>query len=331
VPQALRLNLTALVALATVSDLVGRRALAALLLPHAALSAGTNAALVAAGAFFSHFSGVLGLVLVATTLFSPWSRRLLFPRAIAVSLFLIGGLFVVLGAAGIASTLSDVYLLYLKIMHAFLSAFVVIGFFRVGVGVGERGQPTVRERLGIMLLVLPGVAHALGMFAERAPWLRDDLAATPFTDAGEWIALVTASLLPFLLLRRTRDRRNVAAVSAGVVAVALVALAVALRFDLTQALVLHGFRLDLPVPAGFMGLAHLALFSLGAGGFVTATLRLLLGSQEDRLIAYGLVTLVCAGYQSTTPSQLVLALVGLLAMGVGLRRRAGVRDAPREL
>ena len=51
---------------------------------------------------------------------------------------------------------------------------------------------------------------------------------------------------------------------------------------------------------------------------------------SDRLVAYGVIMLVTSGYQIASPSDLGVAVCGLLALAVGVTRhhRPPIADAP---
>ena len=69
------------------------------------------------------------------------------------------------------------------------------------------------------------------------------------------------------------------------------------------------------------GWAYLLLFALAIFGVVTAVLPALQAGGADRLVGYGLIMVVSAGYQIASPPELAVAVAGLLAIAVGLTRR----------
>jgi hypothetical protein len=60
---------------------------------------------------------------------------------------------------------------------------------------------------------------------------------------------------------------------------------------------------------------------------VTAVVPALYAGGPDRLLGYGLIMVVTAGYQIASPPDLAMAMAGLLALAVGVLRR-GASAAP---
>jgi hypothetical protein len=101
----------------------------------------------------------------------------------------------------------------------------------------------------------------------------------------------------------------------------------AIRFDLMEATVLYGLRIELPQLGSPAGVAHVIAFF----GWTFATVELLSDKAGMRLAGYGLLLLALGGYEAGSPVELALSLLGLLALGVGELRAApyGDRDRPR--
>jgi hypothetical protein len=90
------------------------------------------------------------------------------------------------------------------------------------------------------------------------------------------------------------------------------------RFDLMQASVLYGLRIELPRLGSLAGIAHVVAFF----GWTYATVELLRDKAGMRLAGYGLVLLALGGYEAGSPVELALSLLGLMALGVGELRAA---------
>jgi len=89
------------------------------------------------------------------------------------------------------------------------------------------------------------------------------------------------------------------------------------RFDLVQMLALYGFRLDLPQLATPGAITYVAMVIASFVGLAISIAWSLLEGGSSRLIGYGLILLVSAGYQTVAPNQLLFATCGLLALAAG--------------
>jgi hypothetical protein len=98
----------------------------------------------------------------------------------------------------------------------------------------------------------------------------------------------------------------------------LLAAGIIVRFDLLQATLLYGLRLELPPLGSPLGLAYLAAFFC----WVYTTVQLVIDKGGMRLAGYGLMLLAVAGYPAAPPVELALALLGVLALSVGELRAA---------
>ena len=305
-----RFNLTAALAVAALGDLVLHRLIERLFLPQHPSGAGRVAAEV--GRFAFHLAGVLGLVVLVYGLVVALRRSELFPRSMRFAVGVIALFFVALAAIGILFVpLPERFVIHLKTSHAFLAWFIVIATWR--------GAGAVRGKVAVTLFALPAVLHALALFSDRVGWARHIPAE--LARAAEVCALLAGMLSPLLLRPDMLTPRRIAlgAAAGALTMVALIA-ALATRFDQVQTLALYGFRLDLP-PLSTPGALTYAALVIGAFvGLVVCIAWSLPEPGARRLVGYGLLLTGAAGFQTLTPSQVVFATCGLLAMAAGATR-----------
>jgi hypothetical protein len=312
-------NLTAALAVVAAADLVLHRLIERLFLPLNPMGLARVAS--EAGRFAFHLGGVLGLVLVVSTLFNNLRREDLFPRSMRFVVGVIGLFFVVTTTmAVLALPLPEQFMIHLiKTSHAFLGWFIMLAVWRA--------PGSSRAKAGVTLFALPAILHAVALFCDRVGWWR------PFPSelarAAEICALAAAALSPLLLSPEPGSgRRGFAGASVGVLTLTVLLVALIARFDLVQMLALWGFRLDLPplttpgavtyvamVIASFVGLSMSIVWCLGDRG-------------GGRLVGYGLILLGAAGYQTLAPNQVLFATCGLLALATGTLRPSAAREAP---
>jgi len=315
-PRARAGNLTAALVAVAFLELLLNRLATRLFLPRSTMSGegiGSPAArlLADSGPFLFHLTGVLAFGILLVAFVGLLRRGELFPRTTRVTVVVIALVFWGLGAlAVLAGQMQTQLFLYLETSFAFLSLLVAASLL------GSDARP--RVKVGVALFALPGVLHVLSIVAERTGWLRAT-SAVEITRVGEVILLGAALAAPLLLAPRSAGERSwrMPVASAVVVTAAFVAV-LAARYDLVQASVLYGLRLEMPRLGSVLGIAYVvALF-----GWVSAT-ALLLGQPGGlRLAGYGLLLLAIAGYQAASPVELGLSLVGLLALSVGELRAA---------
>jgi hypothetical protein len=317
--HARRLNLTAALAVAAAADLLLHRLLDRLFLPQHATGVARWAEDL--GQFAFHLGGVLGLLVLVGALFSLLRRGDLFPRGMRYAVAIIALFFVTVAAAGILCLrLPDRYLVHLKTSHAFLSWFIALALWR---GPGAR-----RNKVGVTLFALPAMLQTVALFADR-------LGATPplpaeIARAAEICALLAAALSPLLLgpdPTPEAKRRGLWGAGAGVLTLAVLVVALVGRFDLVQTLTLYGFRLDLPPLASPGAVTYVALVIAAFVGLAMSAVWTL-GEPSTRLVGYGLLLTGAAGYQALSPSHVVFAVCGLLAMAAGVSRPPVTAPAP---
>jgi hypothetical protein len=319
-------NLTASLVAFAFLELVLNRLANRLFLPHSALVAaggGSPAAraVAASGPLLFHLTSVLGLIVLLAALVGLLRRGELFPRPMRVSVTVIGISFWILAAnAVVLGALSARLALYLEASFGFLSLLLAGALL----GAPLRG----RVKLGVLLFVLPGALHVAAHVGDRMGWFPASSTPALVAHIGEVLLLAACIAAPLLLPPRPaseRPWRAALVVSAFLTAALVVALSV--RFDLLQATLLYGLRVDVPRVSSLLGVGYVAAFA----GWSYATVQLLLDKGGMRLAGYGLLLLAIAGYQPSTPIEVELALLGLLALAVGELRAApyGETGQPR--
>jgi hypothetical protein len=315
-------NLTASLVAFAALELLFNRLATRLFLPQSPLAEQTGSAaarlLASAGPLLFHLTGVLALlVLIGATAGLLW-RGELFPQPMRLVIAIIGLPFWLLTAYGVVFDMVPArFFPHLEATFGLLSMLIAGAV----VGVATRG----RVRLGVVLCALPGVLEASAIFGDRMGLLPTTTSAV-VARAGELALLIACLAAPFLLPPRPRDERpwrRPLAVAATLTLALLVAMTT--RFDLLQAALLYGLRLELPRLGSPLGVAYVGAFF----AWSYATVQLLVDKGGMRLAGYGLVLLAIAGYQVTSPVELALSLLGLLALSVGELRAAPYGDPSR--
>jgi hypothetical protein len=145
---------------------------------------------------------------------------------------------------------------------------------------------------------------------------------------GELTLLAACLAAPQLLPPRpARERPWRRPLATAITLTVALGIGLGVRYDLFQATLLYGLRLDVPRLDSPLGLAYVAAFF----GWTYATVQLLVDKGGMRLAGYGLLLLAIGGYQASSPIELELAMTGLLALSVGELRAApyGDRGYPR--
>ncbi len=309
-------NLTAALVVVAFLELVLNRVANRLFLPQStsvdAAVSETARALGASGSLLFYVTGVLGLIVMLAAVAGLLRRGELFPRAMRLLVGIVGLVFFLLtaGAVGLGG-LPVRYFLQLELSFGFLAAIVALSALS--------GGTRARVKLGVFLCALPGVLQAIALVGERAGWLSSAGTVSTVAHAGELSLLVACLAAPVLLSPRpARERPWRRALTAASVLTAALVAALVVRYDLIQASLLYGLRLDLPRLGSALGVAYVAAFFC----WTYATVQLLVDKGGTRLAGYGLVLLAIAGYQAGSPVELELAFVGLLAVAVGELRAA---------
>jgi hypothetical protein len=310
-----RLNLTAVLAAVAVVDLVLERVFARLFLPSASTARAWNAFWSYATAFVSYLAGVLGLALFALTLLGLLRRRELFPNSARVVVIVVGLSFVGLLACTFWQYPLDTgRFVQLKISHAFLSGLVAVAVWLT--------PGPLRPKLGVTLFMLPAILHTVALFAAELSWGRTDLLPGDVARAGELCALLAAGAAPLLLAVSLPSPRQAAvAWPLGLVAVGVLVWGAFRHFDLVQLLTSFGLRIELPAMGAAGAWSFVMLLGLAVLGAILFVVPAFIVGGSERLVALGVVLIIAAGYQISSPPDLSAAACGVLALGLGVARR----------
>jgi hypothetical protein len=307
VPRRLPLpNLTAVLAVSALADLVLYRVTSAIFLPSQDGSTAerwtANLAL-----FFANFSGLLALILAVVALVHALGSDQVFPRSMRITVSTVGLFFCSLAAIGVLWNLAPQYGVHLRISHGFLAFFLAFGVWH--------GQRPWRAKLGVTLFAIPLVIQALALFVLRMAWTRPD--PGELVRLGHAVALTAAIAAPVLVAPWPwRPLRAAITIVTGVVLALVGTLAIVLRFDLVQAALFYGLRIDMTGLAStterlYSGALVTAFACLGAG-----IASCLWGSGRSRLAGWGLLLVAAAGTDITSPKPALFSLCGLLAMAL---------------
>jgi hypothetical protein len=320
--RARSLNLT--VALLTVAllELFVNRLGGRLFFPRSAVSGGGPTASAAnffatIGPFLFQLTAVLALAVFIAAFVGLLRRGELYPRTMRYSVIVIALFFAaLLGQALVSGYTSQQFFLCLETGFGFLSLLTVAAFART--------ETLTRVKIGVTLFALPGILRVVAVAGSGRTALAP--AAPGIATAGTLVLLVAAAAAPLLLSPRPRAERRwqLPLVVASTLTVGF-ALMLGARFDLLQATVLYGLRLELPRLGSAAGVAHVLAFF----GWTYATVELLSEKAGMRLAGYGLVLLALGGYETSSPVELALSLLGLVALGVGELRAAPYSDRTR--
>jgi hypothetical protein len=316
-------NLTASLVAFAFLELVLNRLANRLFMPHSALvgaEGGSAAAraVAASGPLLFHLTSVLGLIILLAALVGLLRRGELFPRPMRISVTVIGISFWMLAAnAVVLGALSLRLALYLEASFGFLSLLLAAALL----GAPLRG----RVKLGVLLFVLPGALNVGAHVGDRMGWFATSTAGA-LARLGEVLLLAACVAAPALLPPRpARERPWRAALVTSAFLTGALVVALVVRFDLLQATLLYGLRLDVPRVGSPLGVVYVTAFA----AWTYATVQLLLDKGGMRLAGYGLLLLAIAGYQPSTPIEVELALLGLLALSVGELRAAPYGESGR--
>jgi tryptophan-rich sensory protein len=308
---ARRLNLTAALSVVAVADLVLHRLIERLFLSQH--PTGIARLCAEGGRFAFHLGGVLGLALVAATLYDNLRRTDLFPRSMRFAIASTGVFFLVTSAAAVlALEITERYVdstvQLIKTTHSLLALGIALALWRT--------PGSVRARVGVTLFALPSTLHAIALLCNRLGWGR--LFPSELARTAEICALAAGALSPLLLTPdSTSGKRGLLGAIVGVLTLGGLLAALVTRFDLVQMLALYGFRLDLPQLATPGAITYVAMVIAAFVGLAVSIVWNLSERAGARLVGYGLVLLACAGYQTVAPNQLLFATCGLLALAQG--------------
>jgi hypothetical protein len=305
------LNLTALLALSALAELVFYRVLSAIFLPS---QNGTTVERWTASAalFVSNFSGILALLLAVVALVHALRSDQIFPRSMRITVSTVGVFFAALAGLGVLWMLAPRYHVHMRISHGFLVFFLALGVWH--------GARPWRSKLAITLFAVPIVLQAAAIFAHRMAWSRLD--PTQMVRVGNAIALAAMTATPVLVLPWPwRKARLAVTVAAGTIMAAALSAATVLRFDLVQAVAYYGLRIDLTGLGSsaerlYAGALIAAFACLGA-----TILGCLIEKGESRLAGWALLLLGVAGMEIASPRPALFTLCGLLALAAATVQR----------
>jgi hypothetical protein len=322
-------NLTAALVFVAALELVLNRVANRLFLPRSIIS-GANAgasmmarAVADSGPFLFHLTGVLALMLFALSLAGLLRRHELFPEPVPARMVVS----TISGAFGILATLvilvgqvPRAFVLPLEASFGFLSLLIAGAFLR--------SRVPARVKIGVLLFTLPALLHVASMVLEKMGWGRARSAVGDLFPWGEASLILAAATAPLTLTpSRPGPGRRLLALGIALALTLSFGVALAVRYDLMQAIALYGPHLEMPRLASPMGLAYL----VAALGWSYTVARLLAQRGGTRLAAYGLLLLAIGGYPLGSPVELSVSLLGLLALSVGeLRAQKGAATAPAD-
>lgn len=301
-------NLTGVLALTALADLLLHRLAAHIFLPAQGAS-GLARLFGNTGLFAANLGGVLGLILVITALLRALRGETVFPRSMRITVSAVALVFVMLAGLGVFSADGNGrFLAHLQISLAFLSVFLVTGAWRTS-GSG-------RGKLGLTLLALPGIMQAAALFLDNRPWAPG--LPGQLVRAADVLGLLGLAVAPLLLVPRPwRGLRLLSALGAGAGAVGAALWVVSHRFDIVQLVALYGFRLELPGLTAPMGWLYAGLVVASLAGLTSASIGCLIGPASSRLRAYGLVLIAAAGHLAVASNLAIYSLSGLIALSLG--------------
>jgi len=317
-------NLTAVLVVVALLEFVFHRLLGRMFLS-TVCRGGLGCLVPRIGPFFLFLSGVLAVGIISVGLSGQLLRGELYPRGpFRFTLGLLSAVFVTLVAVSLfQGRTPERYLTELETSFAFVILLVDAAVLGTPPRSLQGAGALRRAKLGLVAFSLPHLLHVASAVGARAGWARE---GSPRSNAlillGEAAWLLAGISSPTLLLvGRTSRARLATALGFAAGASAFFFVALLGRYDLVQAIALYGLRIELPHAVSPLGFAYaLALF-----GFATTTTALLLKAGPTRLTGLGLALVCLAGYQTSSPVELSLALCGLLAVATGITRGESAR------
>jgi hypothetical protein len=299
-------NLTAILALAALAELVLFRVVGSIFLSNQQSSA--ERWLAGLALFSSNLSGILGLILTVIGLSHALRSDRIFPRSMRITVSTIGLFFSVLAAMGVLLIfITPRYNIHLRISHGFLVFFLALGFwYRAGMW---------RSKLAVTLFALPIVIQASALFCQRMTWTRIDPAHLVLV--GHALNLMAMTAAPVLLTPWPwTHRRTYLIVGIGLLLATGCSLATILRFDLVQAVAFYGLHIDLTglttsAERIYTGAVIAAFTCLGVAAVGCLAVR-----GPSRLAGWGLLLLAASGMEISSPKLALFSLCGLLALAI---------------
>jgi hypothetical protein len=314
------LNLTALLALAALGELVLYRVVSGVFLPS---QHGTPPERWVAGLalFVSYFSGLLGLLVGGVALVNALRSDRIFPPSMRITVSTIGLFFMALATLDVVAVLAPRYHMYMRISHGFL-----VGFLAVGVWDGLR---RTRAKLAITLLAIPILLQPAALFVHRLGGTHID--AGQLLRAGHLLALTAMILTPLLLMPAPLGKIQLAfATTVGVLVAAALSTAATLRFDLVQAVAFYGLHFELTGLASATERAYTSALVLATAGVCATVTACVLKRGNTTLIGWGLLLIAATGMDVDSAKPALFSLCGLLALAAASVEKSPA-PAPDEL
>ena len=311
-------NLTAALLLVSLLELLVNRLANRLFLPRSSVSHARHFSLARlvsdSGPFLFHLTGLLALLVLLVAIVGMLRRGELFPKTVRFTVVLIGAVFWLLSLLVVVfGQAPPRFSLPIETGYGFLTLLVAAS--ALGTPLGSR------VKVGIWLLILPGLLHIAAVVAERSGWFRDD-SGLPLLVAklADGALLICGLGAPFFWSDRTwRQRKWAASLIAAVAVTVPFAWLLATHFDLLQAASLYGLRIEL----GGFGSVFGAVSCLALFAWMVSVVQSIGQPGPMRLVGYGLVMMAIAGPQAGSLVELTVSLVGLLAVTVGELRASG--------
>lgn len=304
-------NLTALLALSALGELIFYRVLSAAFLPAQSGTLGQRL-LVGLGSFLANLSGILALLLVVVGLIRALGSARVFPRSMRMTVSTIGLFFSALAAMGVLWLLvTPRYHIHLRISHGFLVFFLILGMWQ--------GPRSLRAKVAVTLFAGPMVLEAAAIFFHRMAWTHVEPGQiVRFAQAITWIAMCSA---PALLAPTMRRPGHFAlTLGAGIVVGAALGAATALSFDVVQAVAFYGLRIDLTGLSSSAEVLYTAALVVALASLAAATVSCLAVPGPSRLVGWGLVLLAVSGQDLSSVRPALFSMCGLLALVMGTSR-----------
>jgi len=301
------LNVTALLALLAVADLVLYRTITPIFLPTQPTGF-VPRLVVHLASFCAHLAGVLGILVVALALARLLRDELVFPRGMRITVSTIGLFFLSIAGLGLLSVLvSPRYQTHMRISHAFLVLFILMGSWR--------NRRSLRSRIGLTLLGVPMILQVVALFLAQAADPRVD--PVVLAGYGRSGLLLFLAVSPMVVLPHPIPRRSlIAGMAASALVVGVLVSAKLVRFDILQVTAYYGLRLDL---TGMTGAAEqwMVSFVIVAYGCLAFAIASSLATKgASRLSGWGLLLVGAAGLEVNAPKLALFSLGGLLALAV---------------
>jgi hypothetical protein len=299
-----RPNLTAVLALSALVELIFYRILGAIFLPS---QNGTTAERWAAGValFVSNFSGILALLLAGAALLHALRSDQIFPPSMRITVSTVGVFFAAVTGLGLLWILAPGYYIYLRISHGFLVLFLALGIWH--------GARSWRSKLAITLFAIPMVLQAAALFVHRMGWSHLD--PTQMLRVGHAITLAAMTATPVLVAPWPWRKSQIAiTLVAGTLVAAFISAATVLRFDLVQAVAYYGLRIDLTGLGSSAERIYACALIAAFASLAATTAGCLVDKGKSRLAGWALLLLGVAGMEIGSPKPALFTLCGLLAL-----------------